>query len=266
MIPAADITAWGLRRPWATRDQVEQDLLLERVIVEIASDQYLGRELVFRGGTCLHKLHLPSPRRYSEDLDYVRATGGPISAVVDALRDVAARVGLAVGSVDIGPHPKVQLRTDAASGARLRVKVEMNTHERSPARPHVRLPFRVDSRWWAGEAAVLTFTPEELVATKLRAIHQRKKGRDLFDLWLALTELALDPDEILACFVPCRPDGYARLAALATFDGHVADPVFRRDLDQLVVQTPAGYDIDEAATVVRSLLLERIPDTGHAER
>lgn len=196
MIPAADITAWGLRRPWVTRDQVEQDLLLERVIVEIARDPYLGSELVFRGGTCLHKLHLPTPWRYSEDLDYVRATDGPISPAVDALREVAARVGLTVGSVDIGPHPKVQFRAVADSGARLRVKIEMNTHERSPARPHVHRPLRLESRWWAGEADVLTFTAEELVATKLRAIHQRKKGRDLFDLWLALTELALDPDEI----------------------------------------------------------------------
>lgn len=31
------------------------------------------------GGTCLHKLHLDPPRRYSEDLDYMRATPGGIS-------------------------------------------------------------------------------------------------------------------------------------------------------------------------------------------
>jgi len=40
---------------------------------------------------------------------------------------------------------------------------------------------------------VLTFEPAELVATKLRALYQRRMGRDLFDLWLALTHIGLDP-------------------------------------------------------------------------
>ena len=44
----------------------------------------LGPELAFRGGTCLHKLCLPQPFRYSEDLDYVRTThgGGPRPSTV----------------------------------------------------------------------------------------------------------------------------------------------------------------------------------------
>jgi hypothetical protein len=44
-------------------------------IVEIASDELLARKLAFRGGTCLHKLHLPEPVRYSEDLEYTRIRG-----------------------------------------------------------------------------------------------------------------------------------------------------------------------------------------------
>jgi predicted nucleotidyltransferase component of viral defense system len=47
---------------------------LSRLTVEIAKDSLLGDELVIRGGTCLHKLHLAQPLRYSEDLDYVRRT------------------------------------------------------------------------------------------------------------------------------------------------------------------------------------------------
>ena len=79
MIPRAAITEWGRVVPWPTVEQVEQDLLLSRLIIEIANDDYLGDELVFRGGTCLHKLHAPKPLRYSEDLDYVRSTGGGIT-------------------------------------------------------------------------------------------------------------------------------------------------------------------------------------------
>lgn len=69
MIPQASITAWGNIARWPTVDQVEQDLVRARLIVEIANDAYLGGELVFRGGTCLHKLHLAPAPRYSDDLD-----------------------------------------------------------------------------------------------------------------------------------------------------------------------------------------------------
>lgn len=54
MIPRPAIVEWGRTVPWPTVDQIEQDLLLSRLIVEIANDAYLGEELVFRGGTCLH--------------------------------------------------------------------------------------------------------------------------------------------------------------------------------------------------------------------
>ncbi len=76
MIPSRLITAWSRFAPWLTDEQVEQDLVLSRLIVELANHPVLGEELVFRGGTCLHKVVLPTPLRYSEDLDYVRATHG----------------------------------------------------------------------------------------------------------------------------------------------------------------------------------------------
>lgn len=132
------------------------------------------------------------------------STHSGIGPVFDALRQVAATVGLVVARTDIGQHPKMVLRgaTEDDPTLPLRVKVEINTQETSPARPLVRLPFAVTSDWFAGGADVLTFTPAELVSTKLRALYQRSKGRDLFDLWLALTELHLEPAEILASSGP----------------------------------------------------------------
>ena len=89
MIPAAAITQWGVTRPWPTRDQVEQDLLLARTIIAIYEHPLLKEELAFRGGTCLHQVHLSAPLRYSEDLDFVRTTHTPIGPIIDALREVA---------------------------------------------------------------------------------------------------------------------------------------------------------------------------------
>jgi hypothetical protein len=260
VIPAASITAWGRGAPWPTTDQIEQDLVLSRLICEIAAHPLLGDELAFRGGTCLHKLHLPKSLRYSEDLDYVRSTHGPVGPLLDALRDVAAIVGIDVVT-NVGQYPKVLLRSAFESGTgRLQVKVEINTYETSPARPHVRIGYQVLSPWWSGTADVLTFEPAELVATKLRALYQRRKGRDLFDLWLALTQMRLDPSDILDCFGPYRPDGYTAVLAVANLEQHLADPGFRSDLLDLTAQS-AGYDLDEAAAVVSEQLLQHInPD------
>lgn len=258
MIPAAYITGWSHVAPWPTDDQVEQDLVLSRLIVEIANHPVLADELVFRGGTCLHKLAFRSPHRYSEDLDYVRASHGPIGRILDAIREIAGRLGMDANT-DVGAFPKVRLRTPFESGSgTMHVKVEINTYENSSARPHRRVPFRVDSPWWSGEADVLTFQLEELVATKLRALFQRKKGRDLFDLWLALTELELDPAEIVRSFDPYRPDGYTAERARRGLIEHLADPGFRSDLIPLLRGEAEGYDIDAAGILVREELLSRI--------
>jgi hypothetical protein len=255
VIPRAAITEWSRLAPWPAVDQVEQDLVLSRLIVELANDPLLGEELVFRGGTCLHKVVLPEALRYSEDLDYVRATHGPIGPLLDAIREIADRLGMNVNT-DVGSYPKVRLRAPFESGAgRMRVKIEINTYETSPARPHHQVPYRVESTWWSGSADVLTFQLEELVATKLRALFQRKKGRDLFDLWVALTVLGLDPAEIVACFDPYRPDGYTAERARQGLEEHIGDPGFRADLLPLLRELPKGYDVDAAGALVADQLL-----------
>ncbi len=149
MIPEAAITAWGVSAPWPTRAQVEQDLLLSRLIVELASHPYLRDEMIFRGGTCLHKLHLTVPHRYSEDLDYVRATAGGIQPLTQAVTNVGEALGFEVRT-QMGAQPKVYLRTTATSGELLRIKVEVNTYERTPALPLTRV--RHDVRSSCGQA------------------------------------------------------------------------------------------------------------------
>ena len=232
--------------------------MLSRLIIEIANDDYLGSELMFRGGTCLHKLHLNPAQRYSEDLDYVRRTNSPIGPVFDALRSIGERVGMKVNT-EITRHPKVYLRAPFEDGSgRMRIKIEMNTHETTSALAPVGVPFAVRSSWWAGDAEVQTFAIEELVATKIRALYQRRKGRDLFDLWLALEHLRLDPARIVEAFSTYRPDGYTPDRAIEVLTAHAANPVFRADVAALAVVLPVDYEIDAAVALVCDRLLRRI--------
>ncbi len=254
MIPRADIVAWSRHVGWPTDEQAEQDLLLSRLIVEIARDAYLGSELVFRGGTCLHKLHAAKAYRYSEDLDYVRRSGGGIGDLTRAVCAIGERLGMEA-KTQIGQHPKIYLRAPFESGdGRMRVKIEVNTFERSPARDLTRIPYSVESAWFTGTADALTFCLAELVSTKLRALFQRSKGRDLFDLWLAVVELGVLPAELVDCFASYRPRGYTSARAEQNLRAKLVDLTFRSDLEPLVATWPEGYDIDAAAEMVISEL------------
>ncbi|MCL2464761.1 MAG: nucleotidyl transferase AbiEii/AbiGii toxin family protein [Micrococcales bacterium] len=213
MIPTDAVTAWSVDHPWSTRTQVEQDLLLSRAICAIADDEYLGAELVFRGGTALHKLHLPRPWCFSEDLDYVRSSDTGIATLTRTLTQLGEHLGFQVGT-RVSEHPKVYWRATSVDGIPIRLKIEVNTHERVSALPLIRVEHAVASSWWAGTAAVQTYQPAELVATKIRALYQRSKGRDLFDLWLALEYLHLDPMAILDAFGPYRPAGMTAQRAI----------------------------------------------------
>ncbi|HEX3391471.1 MAG TPA: nucleotidyl transferase AbiEii/AbiGii toxin family protein [Solirubrobacteraceae bacterium] len=194
MIAQAYLTEWAARAPWPQQTQIEQDLILSRLIVEIANHDLLGAEFAFRGGTCLHKLHLPRQLRYSEDLDYVRRTRSGIKPYLSALREVALGAGLVEhGTTQSGRMVHIVFDTQATDAAgRIRVKIEANIEETESFLPRITRHFAVDSRWWSGRADVSTFTLEELMSTKLRALYQRRKGRDLFDLWHALADLGLN--------------------------------------------------------------------------
>ena len=81
-----------------------------------------------------------------------------------------------------------------------RIKIEINTREHFSVRELERVSHRVESTWFSGEAPMLTYALDELLGTKLRALYQRKKGRDLFDLATALAKKLAAPRGIVECF------------------------------------------------------------------
>ena len=184
MIPTQNIVAWGNVVPWADQRQVEQDLMVSRALVALFSDDMLRDAVRFRGGTALNKLHFPKPIRYSEDIDLVRTSGGPIGPLLDGLR-VVLEPWLGRARFDQSPvAPKLRFRVDAedGSGVPIRLKVEINTREIQAFDGPASLPLKIDNPWFSGEAAISTFSREEMLATKLRALLQRDQGRDLYDL------------------------------------------------------------------------------------
>ena len=249
MIPRSQIANWRVSHDWLTDDQVEQDFLLSRAICAVSNDEPLSTELVLRGGTAYHKLFLPKPLRYSEDLDYVRTSAGGIGDIMKRLTALGRELGFEVRTRP-GMYPKVLWRYVSESGTNMKIKIEINTYERSPMLDLKRVKHVIETPYFKDEANVLTFQVEELVATKIRALYQRSKGRDLFDLWLALEGLALDPKRIVEAFPAYRPEGMTRKSMTDNIQAKLLDAQFRSDMDALAKSHELGYDPDVAAELV----------------
>lgn len=264
-----NITAWSKYAPWAEQRQVEQDLIISRAIVELFNDEFLVEELRFRGGTALNKLHFPTPLRYSEDIDLVRTTKGPIKEILTQIRAVLepwlGKAEFEQSSV----APKLIFRAAAEDGgtAPLRLKVEVTTRETIAHDDPLLLEYAVSNDWFSGKAAIPTYSREEMLATKFRALLQRNKSRDLFDLshGLAVFE-GLDTNRVVLLFQRYLEEADQRITRAQAEErmfAKLASPRFLADVRPLL--TPAGADgltddkTKHAFWAVFTSLVSRIP-------
>ena len=260
MIDRAYISEWQKTAPWSQRYQVEQDLVICRAMVEIFNHSLLTEQLAFRGGTALFKLHLP-PARYSEDIDLVQVQAGPIGPVMDALQEkLNPWLGNPKRKLSEG-RVTLTYRMESEEGLPLKLKVEINSREHFSVLGFERRQFSVESRWFSGSAAILTYQLDELLGTKFRALYQRKKGRDLFDLWKAFTFAEINMAQIVSCFLKYMEHEGHRVSR-AEFGENLSeklqDPRFLEDIGPLLMKD-SGWDLHKAAEFVMNELVARLP-------
>lgn len=260
MIDRAYITEWQQTAPWPQRYQVEQDLVICRALVEIFNHPLLADKLAFRGGTALFKLHLP-PARYSEDIDLVQVQAGPIGPVMDALQEkLNPWLGVPKRKQSEG-RVTLAYRMESEEGLPLKLKVEINSREHFSVLGFERRQFSVGSRWFSGNATIQTYQLDELLGTKVRALYQRKKGRDLFDLWTAFTFTRIKPEQIISCFLQYMEHEGHRISR-AEFEKNLSeklqDPRFFEDIGPLLLKN-SGWDFQKAADFVMDDLIVLLP-------
>jgi predicted nucleotidyltransferase component of viral defense system len=262
MIPFDFITEWRGRAPWIEDIQVEQDLIITRAVVEMFCSEEVARTLAFRGGTALYKLHITPPPRYSEDIDLVQVAVEPIGGVLDALR---ATLDPWLGT------PKRLLKKESATliyrfvserpPLPMRLKVEINSREHFSVLPLEERALNVSSRWFSGSAPVQTYALDELLGTKLRALYQRKKGRDLFDLYVASRRAQVSVVRVVECFQRYMDHSGTRVSrAEMEMNLHekLADPRFTADIEPLVAPE-VDWNLPAAADYVFRELVSRLP-------
>ncbi len=263
MIPKPYIAQWQDHAPWKQFYQVEQDLIISRVLVEIFSDDFLRENLAFRGGTALHKLFLNPAPRYSEDIDLVQIKPGLIKPIIHRIGEVLTFFEEDRKTQNRGLGIKALYRfTSEYEELRLRLKIEINCKEHFNVYEWVDFPFEVKSEWFSGQTQIRTYNINELLGTKLRALYQRSKGRDLFDLDYARQHHKLNYDEIIHCFKEYtqfstnkRPPGIKEF--LINLEEKENDSDFIGDMEALL-RPDIEYNQKTAFEWLKRELIERI--------
>lgn len=263
MIPQAVLTYWRANHaPWTGDDQVEQDLVISRALVDLYSDKLIADSLAFRGGTALNKLFLPTMSRYSEDIDLVQVRAEPIGPVMTQIRDALKWLGK--------PRYKqseervtfyYSYQAEPPLDKPMRLKLEINTSEVFTVYGYETRTLEVKSDWFSGKAEIKSFSLDELLGTKLRALYQRKKGRDLFDPWICKNLLAVDQDRVVTAFTEYlnhKDQKISRAEFEQNFLKKLEDAAFREDILPLL-REGVEHDFDSAASFMLDEVLSKLP-------
>ena len=250
---------------WRKNHMIEQDMIISRVLESLYSNEIIRETLVFKGGTAINKLFLDPPSRYSEDIDLVRISGdriGPISkAISGSLLWLVEEAGLGNPEHSLRKYGlKYFYKFRNVEGSISKLKIEVNTREPFYVDPIKEVPFSFTSDWWSGETTITTFCLEELMATKLRALYQRRKGRDLFDAWYVFRKGFANIEDTLRMFHKYNKYNEAKITK-KMFTRNMLEKQhntdFRQDIRTLL-PPESDYDFDTAFDFVMKQIVPLI--------
>jgi len=257
--PRHEIDAAARQRPGWDIQQVEQDIVLTRLMAEVANDKYLAEALVLKGGTCLHKLWLPEPWRYSKDLDYARTEDTPMGATFDALRAAGQRVGMngtrtRVSSGRLVSH--VTYRATYADGATMKITVDIPTSPPAvPAQTRTRT-LTVAHPGGTTTAEIVSVTPEEMIASKAAAVFVRRQPRDAYDVWAATAAGLTTAQQAAARFQHYRTSGWSLGRAVSNLDAKWADAHYLAELRAFGAQAPTPFGLAACRAAVDEMIVQ----------
>lgn len=263
MIPKYQIYQWREYAPWRYEFQIEQDLVISRALVELYQLPIIQESLAFRGGTALNKLFINPAARYSEDLDFVQIKDEPIGETLSHIRS-ALDPWLGQARWDQKERSArliYRFQSEDKPSRPLRLKIEINTVEPFSLYGFKFCEFSVNSEWFSGKATIRTYELEELMATKLRALYQRLKGRDLFDLFLGITQLNMNCEKVINAFLQYNQHHnttISRAQVEANLHQKINDKSFISDIEALL-PVEKTWTIQEASHMVLEKLIRLLP-------
>lgn len=187
-------------REWQLRPEVvEKDYVLGWVLAAVAQDEAASSGWILKGGTCVKKCFFET-YRFSEDLDFSLTPEAPYGQdeIADALRRIVRRAGDLSGISFREDLVTVRPRVDKASRPTFegrvgyqgplavptwpRILFDITQHEPIVDQPVFRPVIHPYPDELPAETAVQSYSFEELLAEKTRALYERTRPRDLYDV------------------------------------------------------------------------------------
>jgi predicted nucleotidyltransferase component of viral defense system len=197
VIPKRELAA--LRAEWIL-DQgvIEKDYVLGWLLAGIASHTELNRSWIFKGGTCLRKCYYET-FRFSEDLDFTIIGGGPEEpeALMPIFGGVADWIREESGLELVLDNNSFQRKRNKRGKPTTQGRIAYRGPNGNPTMPKVKLDLTSDEVLVHGPAfrrighpysdrlpvdRVLCYSIAELFGEKLRALAERCRPRDLYDV------------------------------------------------------------------------------------
>lgn len=223
---------------------VEKDYALGWLLWGIHQHPIAGKDWIFKGGTCLKKCYFET-YRFSEDLDF--SFIGTLQPTVEDLTRILSEVCDSILSEAGLEFPKASIQFEIFQNPRGSLSIQGGVKYRGPVRPNVGLAqmqrIKIDltldeplvlppavkkvdhpySDQPSQKISILSYDYEEVFAEKVRALAQRLRPRDLYDVIHLHRRMDLKPDrkKVLSTLESkCQLRGIPRptLAAIETHD------------------------------------------------
>jgi predicted nucleotidyltransferase component of viral defense system len=194
---------------------VEKDYALGWLLWGIHQHPQAKNDWVFKGGTCLKKCYFET-YRFSEDLDF--SYRGIEQPTVDGLTKILADVSDTLMDASGMEFPKNSIQFEIFKNPRGSLSIQGGIKYRGPVRPNVgvaqmqriKIDITLDeplvlsptikkvdhpySDTPAEGISILSYCYEEVFAEKVRALAQRLRPRDLYDVIHLYRRMDLNPD------------------------------------------------------------------------
>lgn len=181
-------------------EAIESDYLQDIALSSITKE--FGKKLVFKGGTCLYKVF--GLNRFSEDLDFNAVKGFKPKNFFDRMPLYFEQFGFNSRIKQLEEYPNTinvyqeingplyngrkETQTALRLNISLRERILLPTQSLDYSPAHTGLP----------KFSLCVMQEKEILSEKVRAIYERKKARDVYDLWHLLSARGLVLDIALA--------------------------------------------------------------------
>ena len=256
MLSKDAVLEWSESRPWKQEEQIEQDLLLEMILHQVASTN-CSEHLAFIGGTCIHKLHVPHPPRYSEDLDFTWLGEDSVDGALVEIAKSCSDLGfekIDVADSNEARFPKVLFFYTTRTGSPGKIKLDTNSQHISGFKESLvkRTLMTTHSHITATSEIACAPLPA-LAGMKVVAGSTRRKARDLYDLDYMFEHLGISSDEAARWARRIAPDDWKPARRHRFVKRTVQKPAYWQEMDRYL-QREHYLDVSDRTRMASGML------------